>query len=176
MLDVACMKMCINNSESCHGQTDDKHVLKEPFSVPESDVWECSALVPDDCMCTDDKLGSWVPLVIGYIVVRLKPDPLLTFSQEAVITRLPFSILHHWTEEIAKMVRSKRDVPKKKKKVLNTSTYSVHDTLPVSLGHPHGNSHSLMFPEPQKVSSLWLVELWKWEMALSNKNRNCKYN
>lgn len=31
--------MCINNSESCHGQTDDKHVLKEPFSVPESEVW-----------------------------------------------------------------------------------------------------------------------------------------
>lgn len=56
---------------------------------------ECSDVVPDDCVCTDDKLGSRVPLVIGYIVVRLEPDPLLTFRQEAVITRLPFSILHH---------------------------------------------------------------------------------
>lgn len=135
---------------------------------------EYSAVVPDDCMCTDDKLGSRVPLVIGYIVVSLKPDPLLTFSQEAVITRLPFSILHHWTEESAKTVRNKRDVPKKKKKV-NASTYSVHDTLPVSLGHPHGNSHTPMFPEPQKVSSLWLVVLFKREMTLSNKNRNCKH-
>lgn len=131
---------------------------------------KCSTVVPDDCMCTDDKLGSRVPLVIGYIVVRLKPDPLLTFSQEAVITRLPFSILHHWTEERAKMIRNKRDVLKKKIKGLNARTYSVHDTLRASLGHPHGNSHTLMFPKPQKVSSLWLAELWKWEILLSNKS------
>lgn len=79
----------------------------------------CSALycaaVPDHRVCTDDKLGSRVPLVVGYVVVRLKPDPLLTFGQEAVVTRLPFSILHHWQENVtpAEMVRSTSKAPKK---------------------------------------------------------------
>lgn len=54
-----------------------------------------SAVVPDYCVCADNELRPRVPLVIGYVVVRLKPDPLLTFSQETVVARLPFAILHH---------------------------------------------------------------------------------
>lgn len=71
--------------------------------------------VPDHCVCADDKLGSGVPLVVGYIVVRLEPDPLLTFGQEAVVTRLPFSILHHWTGErdTAGTLEAPKKVPKK---------------------------------------------------------------
>ena len=46
-------------------------------------------------MRTDDKLRSGVPLVIGDVVVGLKPDPLLTFSQETIVARLPFTVLHH---------------------------------------------------------------------------------
>lgn len=53
------------------------------------------AEVPDYCVRTDNKLRPRVPLVIGNIVVRLKPDPLLTFSQKTVVARLPFAILHH---------------------------------------------------------------------------------
>lgn len=53
------------------------------------------AVVPDYCVCADNELRPRVPLVIGYVVVRLKPDPLLTFSQETVVARLPFAILHH---------------------------------------------------------------------------------
>lgn len=109
--------------------------------------------VPDHCVCTDDELGSRVPLVVGYIVVRLKPDPLLTFGQEAVVTRLPFSVLHHWTEERdtrAEVVRS----TSKRRTSVEYSTYSVHDTLPESPGRPHGNSHTLMFPGPRKGGSL----------------------
>lgn len=49
-------------------------------------------------MRADDKLGPRVPLVIGDVVMRLKPDPLLTFSQETVVARLPFTVLHHCTE------------------------------------------------------------------------------
>ncbi len=44
---------------------------------------------PDHSVCADDELRPWVPLVVGDIVVSLKPDPLLTFSQETVIARLP---------------------------------------------------------------------------------------
>lgn len=54
-----------------------------------------SAAVPDYCVCADNKLRPRVPLVIGDVVVRLKPDPLLTFSQETIVARLPFTILHH---------------------------------------------------------------------------------
>lgn len=54
-----------------------------------------SAAVPDYCVCADYKLRSRVPLVIGDVVMRLQPDPLLTFSQETVVARLPFTILHH---------------------------------------------------------------------------------
>lgn len=56
---------------------------------------ERSASVPDYCVCANNKLRPRVPLMIGDVVVRLKPDPLLTFSQETVVTRLPFTILHH---------------------------------------------------------------------------------
>lgn len=34
------------------------------------------------------------------------------------------------------------------------SPHIVHDTWLMSPGHPHGNSHTLMFPEPQKAGSL----------------------
>lgn len=85
--------------------------------APAAQAAPCTT-VPDHCVCTDDKLGSRVPLVVGDVVVRLKPDPLLTFGQEAVVTRLPFSILHHWTQERdrAEKVRSTSKVPQKKKK------------------------------------------------------------
>lgn len=53
------------------------------------------AAVPDHGVRADNKLRPRVPLVIGNVVVRLKPDPLLTFSQETVVTRLPLAILHH---------------------------------------------------------------------------------
>ena len=53
------------------------------------------AAVPDYCVRTDDKLRSRVPLVIGDVVMRLEPDPLLTFSQETIVARLPFTVLHH---------------------------------------------------------------------------------
>lgn len=53
------------------------------------------AAVPDHGVRADNELRPRVPLVIGNVVVRLKPDPLLTFSQETVVTRLPFAILHH---------------------------------------------------------------------------------
>lgn len=43
------------------------------------------AEVPDYCVRTDNKLRPRVPLVIGNIVVCLKPDPLLTLSQETVV-------------------------------------------------------------------------------------------
>lgn len=54
-----------------------------------------SAAVPDYCVRADNKLRPRVPLVIGDVVVRLKPDPLLTFSQKTIVARLPFAILHH---------------------------------------------------------------------------------
>lgn len=54
-----------------------------------------SAAVPDYCVCADNKFRPRVPLVIGYVVVRLKPNPLLTFGQETVVARLPFAVLHH---------------------------------------------------------------------------------
>lgn len=50
---------------------------------------------PDDSVRADDELGPGVPLVVGDVVMSLEPDPLLTFSQEPVVTRLPFTILHH---------------------------------------------------------------------------------
>lgn len=53
------------------------------------------ASVPDYRVCANNKLRPRVPLVIGDVVVCLKPDPLLTFSQETVVTRLPFTVLHH---------------------------------------------------------------------------------
>lgn len=70
-----------------------------------------SAAVPDYCVCADNKLRPWVPLVVGDVVMRLKPDPLLTFSQETVVARLSFAVLHHWTgrermQTIAEMLKS----------------------------------------------------------------------
>lgn len=53
------------------------------------------AAVPDYCVGTDNKLRSRVPLMIGDVVVRLKPDPLLTFSQETIVARLSFTVLHY---------------------------------------------------------------------------------
>lgn len=50
---------------------------------------------PDHRVSADDELWPWVPLVVGDVVVRLKPDPLLTFSQKTVIARLPLTVLHH---------------------------------------------------------------------------------
>lgn len=55
---------------------------------------------------------------------------------------------------------------KQRWKFVSVSTYSVRDTLLVSPGRPHGNSRTLMFPELQKVGSLWLVELWKGENGI----------
>ena len=52
-------------------------------------------LLPDNRMRADYKLWPGVPLVIGDVVVGLEPDPLLTFGQEAVVARLPFTVLHH---------------------------------------------------------------------------------
>lgn len=46
-------------------------------------------------------------------------------------------------------------------KSMGKSPHSVHDTLLVSPGHPHGNSRTLMFPKPQKAGSLLLAEPWK---------------
>ena len=51
--------------------------------------------LPDNRMRADYKLWPGVPLVIGDVVVGLEPDPLLTFGQEAVVARLPFTVLHH---------------------------------------------------------------------------------
>lgn len=50
---------------------------------------------PDNCMYADDELWPRIPLVVGDVVLCLQPDPLLAFGQEAIVTRLPFSILHH---------------------------------------------------------------------------------
>lgn len=105
-------------------------------------------------MRADDKLGARVPLVVGDVVVRLEPDPLLTFGQEAVVTGLPFSVLHHWTEKTRQRCEEHLQGAYKGEEAWNTTTYSARDTLPASPGRPHGNSHTLMFPAPRKVSSL----------------------
>lgn len=51
--------------------------------------------VPDHRVCADDELRSGVPLVVGDVVVGLKPNPLLPFGEEPVVAGLPFAVLHH---------------------------------------------------------------------------------
>lgn len=41
--------------------------------------------VPYYSVCADDKLWSGVPLVVGDVVVGLKPNPLLPFGEESVV-------------------------------------------------------------------------------------------
>lgn len=65
-------------------------------------------IVPDYCVCADNKLGPRVPLMIGDVVVCLQPDPLLTFSQETIITGLPFPILHHWEAETVRILQAEK--------------------------------------------------------------------
>lgn len=47
-------------------------------------------------MCADNKLWSGVPLVVGDVVVGLKPNPLLPFGEESVVAGLSFAILHYY--------------------------------------------------------------------------------
>lgn len=52
--------------------------------------------LPDHSVGADDKLWFGIPLVVGNVVVCLEPDPLLSFSQKAVIAGLSLSELHYW--------------------------------------------------------------------------------
>ena len=49
-------------------------------------------------MCADYKLRSGVPLVIGDVVVGLKPNPLLPFGEESVVAGLSFAVLHYYRD------------------------------------------------------------------------------
>lgn len=51
--------------------------------------------VPYNSVCADNKLWSGVPLVVGDVVVGLKPNPLLAFGEESVVAGLSFAILHY---------------------------------------------------------------------------------
>lgn len=46
-------------------------------------------------MCADNELGPGVPLVVGDVVMCLKPDPLLAFGEKSVVAGFSFAILHH---------------------------------------------------------------------------------
>ncbi len=128
-------------------------------------------LSPDHSVCADDELRPWVPLVVGDIVVSLKPDPLLTFSQETVIARLPLTILHHCRERDILLLQSQNwkqchsfinfkplSIYKSGETGVHTNsrwTHSVHGTWPESPDHPHDSSRTLKYPEPRRVGSLW---------------------
>lgn len=122
-------------------------------------------LSPDHSVRADDELRPWVPLVVGDIVVSLKPDPLLTFSQETVIARLPLTILHHCRERDILLLQSQNSKQchsfinyKSGETGVHTNsrrTHSVHGTWPESPGHPHDSSRTLKYPEPRRVGSLW---------------------
>lgn len=51
--------------------------------------------IPNDSVCADNKLWPGVPLVIGDVVMCLKPNPLLPFGEKSVVAGLPFTILHY---------------------------------------------------------------------------------
>lgn len=51
--------------------------------------------IPNNSVCADNKLWPGVPLVVGDVVMCLKPDPLLAFGEKSVVAGLSFAILHH---------------------------------------------------------------------------------
>ena len=46
-------------------------------------------------MSTNNKLWPWIPLMVSDIIMSLKPNPLLSFGQEPIVTRFAFSVLHY---------------------------------------------------------------------------------
>lgn len=54
-----------------------------------------SVHIPNDSVCADNKLWPGVPLVIGDVVMCLKPNPLLPFGEKSVVAGLSFTILHY---------------------------------------------------------------------------------
>lgn len=51
--------------------------------------------IPNNSVCANYKLWPGVPLVVGDVVMCLKPDPLLAFGEKSVVAGLSFAILHH---------------------------------------------------------------------------------
>ena len=52
-------------------------------------------VLPHHRVSADDELGPGVPLVVGDVVVRLQPDPLLALGQETIVAGFALSKLHH---------------------------------------------------------------------------------
>ena len=52
-------------------------------------------VLPHHRVSADDELGPGVPLVVGDVVVRLQPDPLLALGEKPVVARLPLPILQY---------------------------------------------------------------------------------
>ena len=55
---------------------------------------------PNHSVCASDELWLGVPLMVCDKVSSLQPDPLLTFSQEAVKAGRSFTHRHYWRGEI----------------------------------------------------------------------------
>lgn len=58
-------------------------------------MYNSSIHIPNDSVCADNKLWPGVPLVIGDVVMCLKPNPLLPFGEKSVVAGLSFTILHY---------------------------------------------------------------------------------
>ena len=74
-----------------------KNYFKTPFKCKNScqrpeRLWD---ILPYNYISTDNEFRFGVPLVIGYVIAGLDPDPLLAFGQEAIVSRSPLACLHH---------------------------------------------------------------------------------
>lgn len=110
--------------------------------------------VPDNGVCADDKFWSGVPLVVGDVVVGLKPNPLLPFGEKSVVAGLSFAVLHYYRDKEKQMVFTLKARTHAYFMRSETGTHSVHGIWPASPSHLHGNNHILMYPGPQTAGNL----------------------
>ena len=124
------------------------------MKVEDVDISGQIVRLPDDRVCADDEFWSGVPLVVGDVVVGLKPNPLLPFGEKSVVAGLSFAVLHHYgrkDKQTAFGLAARTCVY-----ILrwHTDTHSVHGTWPASLSHLRGNNHILTYPGPQTAGNL----------------------
>lgn len=67
---------------------------------PSHPCWLAAVSIPYHHVCAHNELWLGVPLVVRDVVMGLEPDPLLSFGQKPIATRLPLAKLHHCQDRV----------------------------------------------------------------------------
>lgn len=67
---------------------------------PSHPRWLTAVSIPYHHVCAHNELWLGVPLVVRDVVMGLEPDPLLSFGQKPIATRLPLAKLHHCQDRV----------------------------------------------------------------------------